>query len=190
MKRIYVVGSITGKDDFETSDNINNMVDECQAVIEAGYAVYFPFTEVLNKLNNNIHFPIKPNDTAYEWLKVSDGVLLVGDWSKSDNCMSQVEVAENFNIPVFFDIPAIVDHFDLTKREEETVTPDRTWPARIFVKKDGMLGLRKGDCLELNYEEDRYEFNSELKHVNGTYDKRTAAISTSLYDRFSKLFTL
>jgi len=113
MKRIYVAGPYSANNVLDVLKNIGRGQSACADLFSLGYAPFCPWHDksyVIDRYTDD--FTVQQfYDYSMAWLEVSDAVLLIGDWGKSNGTQLEVERARELKIPVFIDIADIVSHF-------------------------------------------------------------------------------
>jgi hypothetical protein len=106
MKRIYIAGPYSADNVMDVLKNIRNGINISYEVFTKGYAPFCPWLDFYyvladkpGKLTLNDFY-----DYSLAWLKVSDAILMTGDWQNSKGSMKEWEYAKKNNIPVFYNI--------------------------------------------------------------------------------------
>jgi len=106
MKRIYVAGPYSANNVMDVLRNIRNGIEASQRVFMLGYAPFCPWLDyhyVLMDFGDALTL-----DDFYKyslaWLLVSDGVLVLEGWEKSNGTIAEIAYAKIHNIPIFYDI--------------------------------------------------------------------------------------
>lgn len=105
MKRIYIAGPYTNGD---VANNVYNAISAADELLGLGFAPYVPhLTHFWHIMFSHKYDKWLELDNQY--LVLCDGVLrLPGNSSGAD---SEVLLATEKNIPVFYDIDSLVNHF-------------------------------------------------------------------------------
>lgn len=117
IKRVYIAGAITP---YPTEHpvlgflgNIRRGVRASLDVLLAGYVPFSPFLDFqywfyLRDSENITEKMIK--DLSMSWLEVSDAVLVLPKWRKSDGTKAEIARAKELNIPVFYNLEDMQDY--------------------------------------------------------------------------------
>lgn len=110
MKKIYIAGKLNDTAP-KYIQNIYKMIKTAKKARNSGFAVYVPAIDILEGLvDGNFEYDDYFNNSI-EWLKVSDGILLVENWLNSPGALKEISIAKKHNIPIFTDINELIKHF-------------------------------------------------------------------------------
>jgi hypothetical protein len=120
-KRIYVAGPIspkgnTGHMGIEFISNIRRGIRGSVDVIKKGYAVFCPFIDYqyLLVLEDGETFETSHfYESSMAYLEVSDAVLVLPGWENSNGTKAEIERANLLGIPVFFNLRAMDNYFNM-----------------------------------------------------------------------------
>jgi len=111
LKCVFVSGAITptgpGNHALEFLENIRKGIRLTLELLQAGYAVYCPFTDLLYWLclQEGEEIPVKAIYKAdLVILERMDAILLVPGWEESTGVDGEIQRARSLGIPVFEDI--------------------------------------------------------------------------------------
>jgi hypothetical protein len=115
MKLIYIAGKYTGKTYLEIEDNIKKAeAVAIELIAKKGKQGYYPVTPHLNTAHFEIYEPCLDGiDYDYwlegtaEMLKRCDGILLMKSWYESSGAIKECGLAQQLNIPIYFNIDDI-----------------------------------------------------------------------------------
>lgn len=104
MKRIYVAGPYSANNVLDVLRNIGHGQKVCADLFTDGFAPFCPWhdrTFVTDNPSGN--FTVEQfYQYSLAWLKVSDAMLVIGDWEKSKGTVKEIGYAAAFDIPVFY----------------------------------------------------------------------------------------
>lgn len=117
IKRVYVAGAITPyKSEHPVMGFLGNIKRGVRASLEVLLAGLVPFSPFLDfqywlYLQGNENITEKMiKDLSIAWLEVSDAVLVLPKWRKSDGTKAEIARAKELDIPVFYQLEDIVDY--------------------------------------------------------------------------------
>lgn len=115
MYRVYVAGKYSDDDVIKVLRNMRDGIGVAVELIKLGYA---PFTCWLDfQLGLVAEIPIEIFKAySMEWLRVSDAVLLVHNWRRSQGAIEEVLEAKRLKIPVFESIKDLDEYFKEQQR--------------------------------------------------------------------------
>jgi hypothetical protein len=119
MKVIYVAGPYTGKNHFETKQNILNAEKVAIECWRKGWAVICPHKntsgfEVVEDKKINYNTWINGD---LEILSRCDAIVMVDGWKGSKGAMKELEKAKEFGLSIYFSaFDVTVLHFDQLKK--------------------------------------------------------------------------
>ena len=107
MKKVYIAGKLND-DAVGYIKNMYKMITTADKIRRMGYAVYVPCLDFLSGLvNGNYEYnDYFQNNTP--WLLSSDMVFVLDCWESSKGTKAEIEIAEQHNIPVYFDMGRLV----------------------------------------------------------------------------------
>ena len=109
MKRIYVAGPYSADNVMDVLRNIRNGIEASQQVFVQGYAPFCPWLDyhyVLMDFGDALTLQ-DFYEYSIAWLEVSDGLLVLEGWEKSEGTIREMTYAKMNNIPIFYDIDEI-----------------------------------------------------------------------------------
>ena len=106
FKRVYVAGPYSADNVMDVLRNIRNGIDISQTIMSMGYSPFCPWLDyhfVLMDFGDSL---IVEDFYRYslDWLEVSDVMLVIGDYMKSKGTIREIQKAEEWGIPVIYDI--------------------------------------------------------------------------------------
>ena len=104
MKRIFISGSYSADNVMDILRNIRDGIMISTEVLRLGYSPFCPWLDYHFVLMD-FEDKLKLEDFyrySIDWLEVSDGLLLIGDWQKSKGSVKEWTFAKKNNIPVFY----------------------------------------------------------------------------------------
>ncbi len=117
MKRVYVAGSYSSNNVIQILDNIREGVRLSTEVLLAGYAPFSPW------LDYHFQLMLRPGekltiDDYYKyslaWLIKADAILIVPNSDNSVGTQNEIEIAHEYNIPVFHSLEKLNEYFHRT----------------------------------------------------------------------------
>lgn len=121
MKRIYIAGPYNGPDVINVLANMRRGIAASVELVRAGHAVWCPWLDFQFGLIAEIPMAdYKRNSLA--WVEVSDAILLLDGWEKSQGCRAELEEARSCGIGIFTSIESLLDWIG---REDEDSLPDQ-----------------------------------------------------------------
>lgn len=110
MKKVYVAGPYSADNVIDVLKNIGNGQKKCAELFEYGFAPFCPWHDKDFIINNPYkNFDVKQfYEYSITWLKVCDAMLLIEGWEKSKGCLKEIEIANEMNIPIFYNIYDII----------------------------------------------------------------------------------
>jgi len=110
MKRIYIAGPYSSDNVMDVLHNIREGIEVSTALFKEGYAVFCPWLDyhfVLmdkeRKLTVNDFY-----EYSIAWLKVSEVMLVIGDWESSKGTLKEIEIAKELGIPILYDLESLI----------------------------------------------------------------------------------
>ena len=103
MLRVYVAGPYSADKLINGLSNIGRGIFMAIKVLKMNFAVFVPWLDCLLAImgfKDDIDVELL-RAHSMAWLKVSQAVLLVPGWQKSNGTLKEIEYAENHGIPVF-----------------------------------------------------------------------------------------
>ena len=103
MKRIYIAGAYSGDNVMDVLHNIGRGIKASAKILKQGDAPFCPWLDY--------HFALEdetiPKELFYryslKWLAVSDEVLVLKGWRKSEGTKKEIALAKMRNIPVKYE---------------------------------------------------------------------------------------
>lgn len=121
MIRVYVAGPYSG-DTITTLGNIRRGISLSVRLLLKGYAVYCPWLDWLYGLFADVPIEVYQAN-GIEWLKTCHAMILVEGWEKSKGTAREMEIANEFEIPIFLRETELdawnLDRFAMEYREED-----------------------------------------------------------------------
>jgi len=118
-KRIYIAGPYSGSNIMGILGNIRNGQKAAAYLMLKGHAVFCPFLDY--QLALTVYgASLRKNDfqeSSMAWVDVSDAVYVVGNWRKSEGTVKEIERANQFDIPVFYDLIDITRWSNQSRRK-------------------------------------------------------------------------
>lgn len=113
--RIYVAGAYSANNIIEMFHNIGRGQDLSYCAFLAGFAPFVPWFDYPFTMKDHATKKIVVKD-FYEyslaWLEVCEAILVVREgYEKSKGTMVEIKRAYELNIPVFFSVKELVEHF-------------------------------------------------------------------------------
>ena len=117
IRRVYVAGAITPYKSehpvFGFLKNISRGIRAAVEVVLAGFAPFCPFLDHqywhhLRNGENITETMIKACSMA--WLEVSEAVLVLPRYRKSQGTLDEIARAKELGIPVFYNLDALLDY--------------------------------------------------------------------------------
>ena len=117
MIKVYVAGPYSSDNVIGVLQNIGRGQKICAELFCLGYAPFCPWHDRSYVMDmHNTEFKVKDFwDHSMAWLKVSDAVLMTGDWKKSKGCLRENAKADQLGIPVFTTIWQLEEHYRLRR---------------------------------------------------------------------------
>ena len=110
MKKIYVAGPYSADNVIRVLDNIRRGIKASKDVLLAGYAPFCPWLDHMYHLmldgDDDLHVG-RYQECSMEWLKVSDGILVLPGWIESKGTCAEIRMAEFLGIPIFYDLETL-----------------------------------------------------------------------------------
>lgn len=103
--RVYIGGPISGANILESLRNLDFGQAMTAKVFQLGFSPFPVFSDFsfIQRVR-----PVPAINDVYnyslEWLKVSDAMLVIDGWEKSTGCKQEMRVAQEHDIPIFFDV--------------------------------------------------------------------------------------
>jgi len=111
MLRVYVAGPYSANNVIDVLKNIGRGQDMCAELFSLGFAPFCPWHDksyVSDRYDDD--FTVQQfYDYSIAWLKVSDAVLLIGNWKSSKGTLAEIEVAKIRNMPIFESLAALIE---------------------------------------------------------------------------------
>jgi hypothetical protein len=119
MKKVYVAGAYSDDNVLGVLRNIGRGEDISCQLFDLGYAPFTPWFDKEFVIRNWAHSFTVDSFYKYsiEWLKASDCVLVVPNvpglkiWQESKGTLKEIEIAEEYHIPVFYSITDLVNYY-------------------------------------------------------------------------------
>lgn len=120
MKRIYIAGAYSDDNVLGVLRNIGRGGDYAAELFDLGFAPFTPWHDKSFVITNwEREFSVQMfYDYSISWLKVSDAIFIVPnidglkDWQESKGTKAEIEIAHSMNIPVFFKLSDLINHFE------------------------------------------------------------------------------
>ena len=111
MRRVYVAGPYSADNVLEVLRHIGRGQKMCADLFALGFAPFCPWHDKSYVTDNfNAEFKVKDfYRYSMEWLKVSEAVLLVGEYKKSKGTLAEIKTAKRLKIPVFDNIADLLE---------------------------------------------------------------------------------
>jgi len=112
MIKVYVAGPYRALDLLSILDNIRHGIRAATELLRLGFAPYCPWLDFM------LHLMLLPGEslevTAYqnnsiEWLTMSDAMLVLPGYERSEGTKAEIKLAELLEIPIFYDIPSLTE---------------------------------------------------------------------------------
>lgn len=119
MKKIYIAGPYSSDTVIGMLGNIRNGIKMAARIMAGGFAVFCPWLDhqIFLHLPDGSEMGVPFfQEASMEWLKVSDAVLVLSGWEKSNGTKSEIQVAKDLGIPVFF---GLLDLYEWARRKGE-----------------------------------------------------------------------
>lgn len=112
MKKVYVAGRLNDMA-IDYIKNLHRMIVLANQARADGFSVYVPGLDVLQALVHGDFNYRDCFDNSQPWLMASDAILVVEEGHRtSKGTQREIETAKRHDIPVFFDLKAMVKHFE------------------------------------------------------------------------------
>lgn len=112
--RVYVAGPYSADNVLDVLKNIGHGQKVCGELFQLGFAPFCPWHDksyVIDFYTED--FTVKQfYDYSIAWLRVSDCMLLIGDWENSKGTLTEKKIAEGMDIPIFGSIKNLVEYYD------------------------------------------------------------------------------
>lgn len=115
--KVYVAGKLNDMA-VDYIKNCHKMIKMAKVARNAGFSVYVPCIDFLEGLVDGYFGYEDYFENSQPWLMAADAILLVPGWETSSGTIREIELAKSKNIPVFFDVESMKDHFDSKKSDE------------------------------------------------------------------------
>lgn len=104
--RIYIAGPYSADNIHKGLKNIRKGIEFGYELLLLGFAPFVPWLDYHFCLMDKEDFLVVQDfyDYSMEWLKVSDAILVQGDWTSSKGTLEEIRVAEEMDIPVFYEL--------------------------------------------------------------------------------------
>jgi nucleoside 2-deoxyribosyltransferase len=110
MKRVYVAGPYSADNVLDVLRNIGKGEKTCAMLFTEGFAPFCPWHDksyVIDMPNSN--FTVEQfYEFSIAWLKVSDAVFLLPNWTKSKGTVAEVKIAEELGLPMFTELTKLI----------------------------------------------------------------------------------
>ena len=117
IKTLYIAGAITPyPSEHPVFGFLCNIKRGQRAAVEALLAGFYPFCPFLDfqfwfQLHNGENITEKMiKGLSMEWLRRSDGVLVLPKWRKSQGTKDEIAEAKKLDIPVFYNLEDVIDY--------------------------------------------------------------------------------
>ena len=131
MIKVYIASPYTIGDVAQNVKNVRLQVDTVNELMNNGFA---PFSPLYSHFQHMIHPRVYTDwlNIDFEWVKSCDCLLrLDGESSGADK---EVKVAQNANIPVFYSIKELYEHYGIYVKQISVDKPHNRW--KYFLKKN------------------------------------------------------
>jgi len=110
MKRIYVAGPYSASNAMDVLRNIRYGIEVSTKVLLAGFAPFCPWLDYHFVLEDNYEKLLVSDLREYSlaWLEVSDAMLVLWGWEKSEGTLKEIERAKELDIPIYYELPALI----------------------------------------------------------------------------------
>ncbi len=111
--RVYVAGPYSSDNVLGVLENIRDGINACTRLFEAGLSPYCPWLDYHYVLASQK--PLSVNGfykLSLDWLMASNAMLVIGAWKKSKGTKLEISKANEYNIPVFYDIESLLRYAD------------------------------------------------------------------------------
>jgi len=121
--RIYIAGPMNprnGGGAIEYLNNCNRMISVARQLIKLGFAPFCPAVDMLYFLNGESEEEITSSEIksySMAWIPACGAMLMMPGWRKSPGARAEFEFAFPLNMPVFFSIDSLAEHFKIKNRE-------------------------------------------------------------------------
>lgn len=121
--KVYVAGAYSADNVLSVLQNIGRGEKACAELFRLGFAPFCPWHDKSYVIDNpEIEFSIEDfYEFSIAWLKVSDIMLVIDGWEKSQDTMAEIAEAEIERIPICYSIDELVKYcayFNPTKDGE------------------------------------------------------------------------
>lgn len=112
--KIYIAGKLNDKA-VNYLHNVHRMMEVAENVRQAGFSVFVPCIDLLMGIKFGYTHYTQYFDNSIAWLVASDGMCLVDGWETSEGTSEEINIANNFYIPIFKEdeIEKMKKHFNL-----------------------------------------------------------------------------
>lgn len=114
MKKVYIAGPYSSDKTTKSLANIGLAIETYNKLLLFNFAPYCPhfdFISVItnfNQVNNDLINSTTYFLVSFEWLKVADCVLVIGNYHNSRGVLAEIEEANKLNIPVYYSIEELI----------------------------------------------------------------------------------
>jgi hypothetical protein len=103
--KVYVAGPYSSDNVLGVLSNIRKGNRLAYQLLCLGFAPFSPWLDYLFVMEDHSNDLTAQDFKEYsmEWLRVSDAILVRGEWQKSKGVLAEIAEAERLGIPVFYD---------------------------------------------------------------------------------------
>jgi nucleoside 2-deoxyribosyltransferase len=108
--KVYVAGPYSSDNVLGVLSNIRKGINKSYVLLQQGFAPFSPWLDyhfVLEDYTNDLTVQ-DFYEYSMEWLRVSDAVLVQGNWQSSKGTIAEIKEAETLGIPVFHDLTKLI----------------------------------------------------------------------------------
>ena len=104
--KVYVAGPYSGDNVLSILQNIGRGEKACAKLFTLGFAPFCPWHDKSYVMDSpDTSFGVEDfQEHSMVWLRVSEAVLVIGKWEKSNGVMAELREAKLLGIPIFYSI--------------------------------------------------------------------------------------
>lgn len=109
MKRVYVAGAFSADNVLDVLKNIGKGEHYASKLFLLGYAPFCPWHDKDYVIRHwDKEYTVQQfYDYSLAWLEVSDFMVVIPGWEKSKGTLKEIEVANNLNIPIYYNLSEV-----------------------------------------------------------------------------------
>lgn len=110
--RIYVAGPYSADNIVKALDHMRNGMRMATRIMLEGHSPFVPWFDYHFQLmlREGEHLSVEDYYRySIDWLKVSDAMLVLPGWKKSEGTIKEIEIAKEMNIPIFYRYDFLID---------------------------------------------------------------------------------